>query len=175
VLHALSISFLYFSFYLAKNKSYGAHRYAVFCSLLSVQSSSDQIFSSTHYPQTPSVHAPPIIIVTKLHTHTKPQKKYSSVGSNFDIFGQHTRRQKVLDMSTGFLHTTQREEDSKKATVREPLWSLITHVTIARSATSRGTRCQELLNSPPKRLLHLDYVRGRRTDGHGKQITGKRI
>jgi hypothetical protein len=61
---------------LAKSTSYEAPHYAVLSNLLSLHSSSVQIFSSAPCPQTPSVYVPPLMSETKFHAIQNHRKNY---------------------------------------------------------------------------------------------------
>jgi hypothetical protein len=53
-------------------KLWSSSHYAVFSSLSSLHLSSDQIFSSASFSQTPSIYVPPLMSETKCRTHTEP-------------------------------------------------------------------------------------------------------
>jgi hypothetical protein len=97
--HALPISsVLTWSFWLhlAESTSYEASHYALFSNLLSLHPSSVPIFFSAPCFQTHSVCVLPSMSKSKFHTQSHRQN-YSFVYSNFYIFRQHIRRQKILD------------------------------------------------------------------------------
>jgi hypothetical protein len=100
MLHTLPISsFLTSSFklYLLNSTSYEVH-YGVFSGLLSLHLFSVQIFSPAPCPQTPSVCVPPLNITRPSFTPTQNHRQnYSLVCSNYYVFRQHTRRQKIVD------------------------------------------------------------------------------
>jgi hypothetical protein len=78
-------------------KVQSAPHYAVFSNLPSVHLSSVQIFSSAHYSQISSVCIPPLMQRPSFTPIQKHRQNYGSAYSNFYVFRQQTRRQKLLD------------------------------------------------------------------------------
>jgi hypothetical protein len=80
-----------------KSISREAPHYAVSSNFLSLHLSSVQIFSLLPCSQTPSVYVPPLSERPSFTPIQNHRQNYSFVYSNFYVFGQQTRRQKVLD------------------------------------------------------------------------------
>jgi hypothetical protein len=66
--HLILLDFINLIIY-GKSISYEAPHYAIFSNLLSLRSSSVQIFSSTPCFQTPTIYVLPLMSETKFHTH----------------------------------------------------------------------------------------------------------
>jgi hypothetical protein len=81
---------------LGEQYSYEAPHYTAFSNLLSLHSSSAQIISSATCSQTLSVCVPPLMSETSFTPIQNHRQNYSFVFSNFYVFTQRTRRQKVL-------------------------------------------------------------------------------
>jgi hypothetical protein len=86
-----------FILYLAKSISCEAPYYAVISNLLSLHPYSVQVFSSAPCSQTPSVRVPPLCQRQSFATRQNHRHNYSFVYSNFYVFRQQTKRQKVLN------------------------------------------------------------------------------
>jgi hypothetical protein len=80
-----------FYIYLAKRTSYEAPYYAV-SSLLSLQPSSVQTFSSAPSSQTSSICATSLMSETKFRTHTKHKQNCGFLYSSFYVFRQQSNR-----------------------------------------------------------------------------------
>jgi hypothetical protein len=65
-----------------RRTSYEAPHYVLFSDLPSRHLSSDQIFSSAPFSQTPSVYIPPLMSENKSHAHTELNRPLHRVSLN---------------------------------------------------------------------------------------------